>query len=633
MTKARILIVEDEAIIAMELESQLQSLGYEVTSIVDTGQKAIEKAEKDKPDLMLMDIRIKGEMDGIDTAEVIRNRFGIPVIFSTAYLDKERIERAKITMPFGYVLKPIQERDLKVTIEMALYVAEVDADRRKIEENLKENAFFLNKAQEIGQLGHFSYDPVSGIVEGSKELFRIFDVDPSKPLFEAFASSIHPDDGHLIFPFIDRTVKEGISYDVEHRVCHQNGDVLHVNAKGEILITSKGKRMVGIVQDITERKQVEYLLLETQRMAKLGSWEYDIRTNKITWSKEVYFLFGLDESYVPSLEGLADWIHPDDLWVISPETIEKNTKAGIQEMEYRIIDQTTKEVKWVIGRGETIKDSDGNSIKNYGSFQDITNRKQIENELRASKTQTEKERNLLQEVMNSTKNVHLVYLDNDFNFVRVNKAYAETCGYEPEEMVGKNHFDLYPHEENEVIFAKVRDTGELFEIKDKPFSFPDQPERGTTYWDWSLVPIKGSDGRVVGLVFSLVETTGRKLTEEALQESEEKYRRLFEDSIDGIALGDPETGIITLCNQVLADMVGRTKEELIGQHQRILHPSSEQKGDFSTTFKQHVDDKSGEALKAQLISKTGETKTAIIRARVFELNNKKIIHAVFRLDE
>ncbi|MBT7153835.1 MAG: response regulator, partial [Deltaproteobacteria bacterium] len=71
----------------------------------NTGEKAIKKAEEDKPDLILMDIRIKGEMDGIDTAEVIRNRFGIPVIFSTAYLDQERIERAKITMPFGYRIK------------------------------------------------------------------------------------------------------------------------------------------------------------------------------------------------------------------------------------------------------------------------------------------------------------------------------------------------------------------------------------------------------------------------------------------------------------------------------------------------------------------------------------------------
>lgn len=137
MEKARILIVEDEAIIAMEIENQLQSLGYEVTSIVDTGEKAIANAELDKPDFILMDIRIKGEMDGIEAAEVIRNKFGIPVIFSTAYLDEERIERAKITMPFGYVLKPIQERDLRVTIEMALFVSKVDRKRAKAEKRFR----------------------------------------------------------------------------------------------------------------------------------------------------------------------------------------------------------------------------------------------------------------------------------------------------------------------------------------------------------------------------------------------------------------------------------------------------------------------------------------------------------------
>ena len=126
MDKARILIVEDVAIIAMEIEDQLQSMGYEVTAIVDTGKKAIEKAEEDKPDIILMDIRIKGEMDGIEAAEVIRSRFCIPVIFSTAYHDKGQIERAKLAIPFGYVLKPIQKRDLKVTIEMALYVVKVD---------------------------------------------------------------------------------------------------------------------------------------------------------------------------------------------------------------------------------------------------------------------------------------------------------------------------------------------------------------------------------------------------------------------------------------------------------------------------------------------------------------------------
>lgn len=140
------------------------------------------------------------------------------------------------------------------------------------------------------------------------------------------------------------------------------------------------------------------------------------------------------------------------------------------------------------------------------------------------------ERDLLQDLINGAKKSHLVYLDRDFNFVRVNETYAKTCGYEPEEMIGKNHFDLYPHEENEAIFAKVRDTGEPVEYHDKPFNFPDQPDRGTTYWDWMLTPIK-SHNEVVGLIYSLFETTESKRVELRIQEMLENEQQLTEELI------------------------------------------------------------------------------------------------------
>jgi two-component sensor histidine kinase len=100
-----------------------------------------------------------------------------------------------------------------------------------------------------------------------------------------------------------------------------------------------------------------------------------------------------------------------------------------------------------------------------------------------------------------------VYLDRDFNFLWVNAAYAEACRRRPEEFLGHNHFEFYPHEENEAIFAQVRDTGEAAVWREKPFVFPDQPERGTTYWDWTLTPLKGEAGEVESLVFALVEVT------------------------------------------------------------------------------------------------------------------------------
>jgi two-component system, chemotaxis family, CheB/CheR fusion protein len=162
----------------------------------------------------------------------------------------------------------------------------------------------------------------------------------------------------------------------------------------------------------------------------------------------------------------------------------------------------------------------------YG--RDITERKRAEDAL-------QRERSVLDGIMKAT-DVMLVYLDPDFNFVAVNPAYAETCKMRPEDMIGKNHFTLYPDEENEAIFRRVRDTGEPAFYKDKPFEFPDQPERGVTYWDWSLTPVKDAPGKVIGLVFSLRETTKYKKAEEALRESEERYRSLFDNMTEGFAL-------------------------------------------------------------------------------------------------
>jgi len=133
MGKAKILIVEDEVIVAEAIKNSLESMDYEVTSMVKTGASAVESAEQDRPNIILMDIRLKGQMDGIEAAELIRSRSNIPIIFLTAYADEDKIDRAKLTLPFGYVLKPFQDRDLKVAIEMAIYIAKTDSERRQAE--------------------------------------------------------------------------------------------------------------------------------------------------------------------------------------------------------------------------------------------------------------------------------------------------------------------------------------------------------------------------------------------------------------------------------------------------------------------------------------------------------------------
>jgi len=134
---AKILIVEDEAIVAMELEHSLTDLRYHVIAKVDTGKNAIKLAQNESPDLILMDIHLKGEMDGVQAAAEISKRMDIPTVFLTAYAEDDILERAKSINPFGYLLKPVQSRDLKVAIEMAIYAADIDKNRKIAEKKLK----------------------------------------------------------------------------------------------------------------------------------------------------------------------------------------------------------------------------------------------------------------------------------------------------------------------------------------------------------------------------------------------------------------------------------------------------------------------------------------------------------------
>lgn len=120
MGQARILVVEDEVIVARTIASQLSQLGYIVTGTASSGKVAIAKASETQPELVLMDIILKGEMDGIATAIQIREQLDVPIIYLTAYGDEHTLERAKITQPFGYIVKPFTTKDLRIAIEIGL---------------------------------------------------------------------------------------------------------------------------------------------------------------------------------------------------------------------------------------------------------------------------------------------------------------------------------------------------------------------------------------------------------------------------------------------------------------------------------------------------------------------------------
>ncbi len=134
MKKKHILIVEDERIVSADIRISLQKFGFAISGTAVSGEEAIKKAEKLKPDLVLMDIILKDKMDGIDAATLISSRFDIPVVYLTAHADDKTLERAKITEPFGYLLKPFDDKDLHTTVEMALYKHKIGKNLKKSEE-------------------------------------------------------------------------------------------------------------------------------------------------------------------------------------------------------------------------------------------------------------------------------------------------------------------------------------------------------------------------------------------------------------------------------------------------------------------------------------------------------------------
>lgn len=146
MHKTKIIIVEDESIIALDIKKTLEGLGYDVLCIVNNGNEAILNAEKLKPDIMLMDIQLKGDMDGIEAAWQIRSKFDVPVVYLTSYAYDITLERAKRTEPLGYMVKPFDDVSLKITLMMACHKAEIEKKLKLVTAKLEKSNKELQEA-------------------------------------------------------------------------------------------------------------------------------------------------------------------------------------------------------------------------------------------------------------------------------------------------------------------------------------------------------------------------------------------------------------------------------------------------------------------------------------------------------
>jgi len=313
------MVVEDENIVAMDIENSLISLGYQVVGIASSGEDAIDLAGETRPDLVLMDIMLRGEIDGVEAAEQIRRRYNIPVVYLTAYADGNTLQRAKITEPYAYLLKPFEDRQLHITIEMALY-------KHRMEKKLKENERWLAavlRSIEDGVIatdlqGLITYmNTVAEVQTGwrhqealGKDLTEIFTVrNAGKGVVGESPALRAMREGTIIGQSKGVTLvsREGVETPIDYTASPIKDE------KGNIL------GAVVVFRDVTERRHAEELLMQSaERYRALVETASDL---VFTLSRD-----GKVTSLNPAFETLTGWtrkewmgrsfadiIHPTDL--------------------------------------------------------------------------------------------------------------------------------------------------------------------------------------------------------------------------------------------------------------------------------------------------------------------------------
>jgi PAS domain S-box-containing protein len=254
MTAAiKIMVVEDERIVSFNLQQRLSRLGYTVPAVASSGAEALRLANETKPDIVLMDIRIEGDIDGIETAARLNATQPVPVIYLTAHSEDATLERAKETRPYGYLLKPFSEREMHATILMAL-------ERRKVEVKLSESEERLRLALDAAEMGVWDMDVSSRQVTLSEKSIDILGLDGTPPVhYENLFDCVDPIDRERIASTLDQCIAQLEPCHVEFRRAAGDDESRWIRIEAK---PRADRRVIGVVQDISTRKLAEATLKE-----------------------------------------------------------------------------------------------------------------------------------------------------------------------------------------------------------------------------------------------------------------------------------------------------------------------------------------------------------------------------------
>lgn len=593
MSRARILIVEDDVITAKNIKKRLEESEFEVVACITDGKEALKVVQEENPDLVLMDIMLAGAEDGIDTAEQIQSTKKIPIVYLSAYSDKKTLDRAKITQPHGYIVKPFSSQELTSVIEIALYRNEMD--RKLIESEARYRSLFqhspislweanfahlrnylkdtLNK--DSGELNHYFDQNPKALSHCAKKI-QIIDINQAtRDLFEiSSVEEINNKIDVILGSYSDAICKQGIIALMGGQTIFEgvgihasvSGKKLHVQVKWAVAPGSEtdlSKVFVSVL-DITEKMRAE-----NARSASEARFRKFIEN-----ADDLIYHQGLDgsldnlnsanfrltgyseEEFEKNPQLWQEIVHPDDFESAEQFFKDKAGKVDRHEVEYRI-KSVDGQYHWLQSRMVATYDENG-KINGYDCIdRDINDLKKANAEI------AESEKKFRSVVTHSDAVIFI--MDRDGVFELSEGKALKSLGLRPGQVVGQSALEIYKDFPDVVGVIKDALKGNTATVT---------INLGQNKFNASYNPILDEEGNVIKVIGIATDITDRMKAQEKLLESEERYRQVVESSHDLITIADEKLNTLW-ANSSWMKVFGDPKKQ--PHPYERLHPDDKQK--------------------------------------------------------
>ena len=507
----RILLVEDQQIVAEDVRRRLSAFGFDVTAIVSSGQEAVERAAELRPDLLVMDVVLQGTMDGIEAAREIRKRYDIPVVYLTAYTDEQTVQRAQTTDPTGYLIKPYDERELRFAIEIALQKHAMERQLREREQRVRQVADTPGEVLWLMESGSGAFLYVSP----SFELLWGRPVKELEQRSDLWFETVEQSDRHLVRELLQRARRGEVDdRPTEYRILRPDGTVRWVATRLYPVRAEDGTvyRLAASSLDITQQKWAWETLRESEaRYRLLAENSTDIISRH---SAEGIYLYASPATrtllgYRPEeLLGTSAYshIHPDDLEDIRRRDFEAGYFLASGTETYRARRKDGTHV-WCESTSRTVRDPDtGEARELIVVTRDISDRKWAEEVLGRY------------EFIANASNEFMTLINRRYVYEAANDAYCAAHGRPRAEIVGKSVADIWGQEIFRTVIKGYLDEcfGGAVVQYEAWFEFG---ALGRRFYAVHYYPYKDARGTVTHCVVVSHDITTRKAGEDKLHAS------------------------------------------------------------------------------------------------------------------